>query len=217
MRPEDARTVCIVRRMKRKSLGLFTLRPYDPTKAGPEELRFDVLDERERRSGHLAYTKLGVKLLKMEDAILSTPWGEGTIRMTREGTRIFLRGRELFMMKGSILKKGFQLVSPDGAELLFYPIKGHVNDIEYSDDNGYISVVEEKGQLTVPAPGHELQPTKGEIRTMPKADRPRSVESLVYVQYRIKVAGSLPVAQEDLVAALAMFASYACLMSEIPT
>lgn len=217
MLPEEARTVYIIRRMKRKSLGLFTLRPYDPAKASPEELRFDVLDEREKRVGQLAYDRLGIRLLKTEDTVLNTPWGEGRIQMSNEGTRIFVKGRELFMMKGSILRKGFQLVSPTGAELVFHQLKRGVNDIEFSDGNGYVAVVEEKGELAAPAPGHELQPTRQEIMAMPKADRPRSVESLVYVQYRIKMAGALPVPQDDAVAALAIFASFGCLMGEIQT
>ncbi len=217
MRPEEARTVCIVRRMKRKSLGLFTFRPYDPTKASPEEMRFDVLDDRERLTGRLAYDRLGVRLLRAEDTVLNTPWGEGRIQMSKEGTRILLKGRELFMMKGSVLKKGFQLVSPAGAELVFHPIRRGVNDIEFKDDKGYVAVIEEKGVLAAPAPGHELQPTKEEIRAMPKAERLRSVESLAYVQYRIMLGGALPVAQDDVVAALAIFASFGCLIGEIQT
>ena len=216
MDPGGARTVCIVRRMKRRHLSLFTLRPYDPTKAGPDELRFDVFDDRERITGQLAYNKLGIRFMKTEDSTVSTPWGEGTIRTSKEGVRILLNGRELFLMGGSLLKRGFELTSPTGVKLLFHPIKGKRNDIEYADDRGYISVVEEQGRFSAPPPGHALQPTKEEIKSMPKDSRPRSVESLEYVQYRIKMAGLLSVSQDELVAALAMFASYGCLMTEIP-
>src|SRR4030042_320594 len=157
--------VCIVRRMKRRHLSLFTLRPYDPTKANPDELRFDVFDDRERITGQLAYKKLGIRFMKTEDSSMSTPWGEGTIRTSKEGVRILLNGRELFLMGGSLLKRGFELTSPTGVKLLFHPIKGKRNDIEYSDDRGYISVVEEQGRFSAPPPGHALQPTKEEIKS----------------------------------------------------
>ena len=212
-----AHAVCILRRMKRKQLSFFTLRAYDPTKATPDELKFDVLDDRERITGQLAYEKLGIKFMKIEDSSLSTPWGQGTIRSSKEGVRILLNGRELFLMGGSILKRGFELTPPAGVKLIFHPIKGKRNDIEYSDDNGYIAVLEEKGKFSSPPQGHTLQPTKVEINAMPKETRPRSVESLEYVQYRIKVAGSLPASHDDLVPALAIFASYGCLIGEIPT
>lgn len=217
MEPGEARTVCILRRMKRKQLSLFTFRPYDPTKATSDELKFDVLDDRERTTGQLAYEKLGIKFMKIEDTNLSTPWGQGTIRSSKEGVRILLNGRELFLMGGSILKRGFELTSPAGVKLVFHPVKGKRNDIEYSDDNGYIAVVEEKGKFSAPPQGHSLQPTKEEINAMPKENRPRSVESLEYLQYRIKMAGSFLVSQDDLVAALTIFASYGCLITEIPT
>lgn len=217
MTTQEARTVCILRRMRRKQFSLFSLRGYDPTKATPDELKFDVLDDRERMTGQLAYEKLGIKFLKIEDTNLSTPWGQGTIRTSKEGVRILLSGRELFLMGGSILKRGFELTSPGGLKLVFHPVKGKRNDIEYSDGNGFIGVVEEKGKFSAPPQGHALQPTKEEINAMPKESRPRSVESLEYVQYRIKIAGTFPVSQDDLVAALTIFASYGCLISEIPT
>lgn len=217
MTAQEARTVCILRRMKRKQLSLFTFRGYDPTKATSDELRFDVLDDRDRMTGQLAYEKLGIKFLKIEDSNLSTPWGKGTVRTSKEGVRILLNDRELFLMGGSILKRGFEITSPTGIKLIFRPVKGKRNDIEYSDDLGYIGVLEEKGKFSAPPQGHALQPTKAEIDAMPKESRPRSVESLEYIQYRVKVAGSLPVPQNDLIAALVIFASYGCLIGEIPT
>ncbi len=217
MEPGGARTLCILRRMKRKSLGMWSLTGYDPTKARPEELRFHMLDERERVIGHLAYAKLGIRFMKLEDSFLSTPWGEGIISSSKEGVRILLNGRELFLMKGSLLRGGFSLLSPTGANMVFRPIKGGRNDMVYSDGSGYFSVSEEMGRLPAPPPGRPLELTKEEIRRLPKEERPRSVESLEYVQYRFRVSGILPVEEDDLVAALVMFASYGCLIGEIPT
>lgn len=216
MQPEDARTVCILRRMKRKALGPWLWSSYDPTKALPEELRFDILDERERITGQLAFDKLEIRFMKVGDSVVRTPWGEGTIGW-KDGMRITLRGRELFVMSGSLLKKGFQLTSQLGVTLTFHQVRGRRNDIEYSDEKGYVAVLEEKGRLTAPPPGRPLPLTAQELKALPKDQRPRSVESLDYVQYRIKVSGSLPVPQEDLVAALAMFASFGCLISEMPS
>lgn len=216
MQPQqDARTVCILRRMKRKALGMWPWSGYDPTKAIPEELRFDVMDERERLTGQLEYDKLQIKFMRIGESKLRTPWGEGTISW-KDGMRITLGGRELFVMSGSLLKKGFKLTSPLGITLTFHSLRGRPNDIEYSDERGYIAVTEEKGRLTVPPPGRPLPMTSQELKALPKGRRPRSIESLDYVQYRIKVSGSLPVPQEDIVAALAMFASFGCLVSEMP-
>lgn len=216
MQPEDARTVCILRRMKRKPLGHWLFSRYSPLRALPEELRFDILDERERITGRIEYDKLEVRFMKIGDSVLRTPWGEGTVGW-KDGMRITLRGRELFVMSGSLLKKGFQLTSPLGVTLTFHPVRSRRNDIEYSDGRGYIAVIEEKGRLTTPPPGRPLSMTTQELKALPKDRRPSSVESLEYVQYRIKVSGSLPVPQEDLVAALAMFASFGCLIEEIPS
>lgn len=216
MRPEDARTVCVLRRMKRKSLGPWVWNSYNPTKARPEELRFDVLDDRDRVTGQVAYEKLGIAFMKVGESKLRTPWGEGTISY-EDGVRIGLNGKELFVMKGSLLKKGFELVSPIGVRLVFHPLRGRKNDIEYRDEKGYISVREEKGVLSSPPPGRPIPLTKEEIKALPKQDRPRSVESLEYIQYRILTHGALPVSQDDLVAALAMFASFGCLIEEIPS
>jgi len=216
MQPEDARTVCILRRMKRRSLSAWAWSSYDPTKARPEELRFDILDERDRTTGQITYEKLGIAFMKMSESRLRTPWGEGTISY-EGGLHIGLGGRELFAMKGSLLKKGFELVSPSGIRLVFHPLRGRKNDIEYQDETGYIAVFEEKGQLASAPPGRPLPLTKDEVKALPKEERPRSVETLEYVQYRIKVLGALPVSQEDVVASLAMFASFGCLIEEIPS
>jgi hypothetical protein len=216
MQSEDARTVCILRRMKRKSLGVWAWSAYDPTKAQPEELRFDILDERERITGQLSYDKLDIRFMKIGDSVVRTPWGDGTIGW-KDGARITLRGRELFTLSGSLLKKGFQLTSPTGTTLIFRPVKGRRNDAEYSDERGHIAVLEEKGRLTAPPPGRPLPLTPQELKALPKSQRPHSVETLEYVQYRVKVAGTLPVPQEDLVATLVMFASFGCLIEEMPS
>jgi len=216
MQPEDARTVCVLRRMKRRSLSPWAWSSYNPTKARPEELRFDILDDRDRITGQVAYEKLGIAFMKVGESRLRTPWGEGTISY-EDGVRIRLNGKELFVMKGSLLRKGFELVSPTGVPLVLHPLRGRKNDIEYQDEKGYIAVREEKGALSSPPPGRPIPLTKEEIKALPKEDRPRSVESLDYVQYRILTRGTLPVSQDDLVAALAMFASFGCLIEEIPS
>ena len=215
MVPEDARTVCILRRMKRKSLGFWAWSVYNPAKAGPEELRFDLLDERGRVTGQISYDKLGIAFMKVGESALNTPWGAGTLRY-EDGIHITVGGRELFAMRGSLLKKGLELVSPSGVKLTFYPLGGRRNDIDYSDESCHVAVYEEKGRLDTAPPGRPIPLTMNEIRALPKSDRPRSVETLEYVQYRIKIGGTPPVPVEDLTAALAMFASFGCLVQEMP-
>lgn len=216
MQPEEARTVCILRRMKRRSLGSWAWSAYNPTKARPEELRFDILDDRDRITGQIAYENVGIAFMKVGESRLRTPWGQGAISY-EDGIRIRLGGRELFAMKGSLLKKGFELVSPSGIQLVFHPLRGRRNDIEYQDEKGYIAVFEEKGTLSSAPPGRPLPLTKYEVKALPKEERPRSVETLEYVQYRIRSGGVLPVPQDDIVAALVMFASFGCLIEEIPS
>ncbi|MBN1677955.1 MAG: hypothetical protein JW880_05390, partial [Candidatus Thermoplasmatota archaeon] len=176
--------------------------------------RFDILDDRERITGQIAYDKLEFRFMKVGDSVVRTPWGDGTVGW-KDGMRVTLRGRELFAMSGSLLKTGFQMTSPLGTELTFHPIRGRKNDIQYIDEKGYIAVLEEKGQLTAPMPGRPLPLTPQELKAIPKDRRPHSVESLDYIQYRIKVAGTLPAPQEDIVAALAMFSSFGCLLREV--
>lgn len=216
MQSEGARTVCIVRRMKRKSLGALPWNAYDPTKAQPEELRFDILDDRDRISGQIAFDKFSIRFMKIGQSVLRTPWGEGTIGW-KDGWCMTLRGRELFVLCEPTLKKSIQLRSPMGLILTFRIVGRRRNDIEYADDMGFISVTEEDGQLSAPPPGRPLTLTAQELKALPKNQRPRSVESLNYVQYRIRAAGVLPAPQEDLVAALAMFGSFGRLIEEIPS
>lgn len=174
------------------------------------------MDDRERPIGSIEYSRLPIRFMKLGDTTLETPWGEGLIRNAKTGVTIVLDGRELCVMGGSIAKGGFGLITPKGVRIMFSPVFGRRNDIEFSDGNGYISVNEEVGRLPAPPSGSPLPLSRKEVRQMPKDQRPTSIETLDYVQYRIKAGGTLPVPQQDLVAALAMFASYSCLIREVP-
>lgn len=101
--------------------------------------------------------------------------------------------------------------------MTFRLVGGRRSDIEYADDKGFISVAEEEGRLNAPPAGRPLPLTPNEIKALPWDQRPRSTETLEYIQYRIKTSGVLPVPQDDLVAALTMFASFGRLVSEIPS
>lgn len=214
MVPGGARRVVIVRRMKRKSLGVWTWSAYDPMKASPDELKFNLLDENERSIGQLAFTKFAS--LRTKENLLTTPWGEGRIESVKGGVSVTLSGREVATMKAGLFKKGMEIIFSNGVDMAFHQIKGQKNDIEYSDGKGSIAIFEEKGCLPEGRHGSGLQLTKDEIKMLPKDQRPRSVETRDYVQYRIVTTGIVPAKQEDLEAVLSVLTSFGCVMGEIP-
>jgi len=213
MEPNEASTNCILRRMKRKSLSGWAWNVYNPTKALPEELRFDLHDEHGWNIGQITYTK--ITLLKGSE--MTTPWGGARIDVGRGGTGISLGGKELVQLTGHFFKKEVELVFPSGQKMPFTPRKGYKNDIECSDGKGFIGVYEETGTLPEGDPGMKTQMTKEDVKMLPKDQRPRSIETRDYVQYSIKSWGTIPAKKEDLIAALAIFASFGCIVGETPT
>ena len=216
MPPGADRTVLILRRMMRKSLGIWAWSAYDPTKAQPGELKFELFDGNDRRIGELAYTSFELKLLSPKRVTMTTPWGIAEIDITGSSPRISLNGHELAQLKGSLLKRGFELVFSEGKSIRFMPLKDGKNDIEFSDGNGSLIGVEEKGVLSDDEAARRIQPTPEEIKMLPKNERPRSVESRNYRQFRVKVAGVLPVKEDDVARTLCIFVSFAMLVDEIP-
>jgi hypothetical protein len=212
---EGARTVLILRRMKRKSLSIWSW-PYDPTRARPEELKFDLLDCNGKRIGEIACTSFELKLMSPTKVSMMTPWGEAGIGLDKGGPRITLNGRELAQLKGSLLKRGMELSFPNGVEMSFAPLKGKRNDVRFSDANGSIGGYEENGTLPENEPSRSIQMTPDEIKRLPKGERPHSIETRDFVQYRISSSGVLPVKEEDVVRTLCIFASFGILMDEIP-
>jgi len=208
-----ARTICILRRMKRQSIGHWAWNAYNPSKALPEELRFDLLDEKEKHIGQFVFGR--IRVLKGVD--LSTPWGPATIDWPKGGARISLGGRELVRLDSSFFKKTVNLKFPDGTTMAFNMKKRTSNDIEFSDGKGSVGLFEESGVVPVGHPGMKVQMTKEEIKMLPKKERPRSIESREYVQYRVMTWGTIPVKSDDIVAALTIFACFGRILDEIPT
>ena len=212
MEAGGAKTVWILRRMKRAALSRWAWKQHKPMKARPEELRFDLLGPDERKIGQINCTKFGYK-----GSTLTTPWGEARIEFVKHGVHILVGDRELTRIGGSLFKKEVDMTFPDGTLMAFKPRKGHKNDIEFSDGRGSVGFFEEKGTFPGDSPGRPLQMTKEEIKRLPKADRPTSLESRDFVQYRVMVWGILPVSQDDLVKALALMACFGCMIEEIPS
>ena len=212
MEPEGARTVYILRRMKRESIGHWPWNVYDPVKARPEELRFDLLDEREKAIGEITYGKASI--LKGVD--LTTPWGPAKIVWPKLNVKISIGDKELVRFDMSWLGGKTDLIFHENVVMQFKRIKGRRNDVEFSDGNGSVSFTEEEGTLPPGHPELRIQMTKEEIKRLPKADRPRSIETRDYVQYRIVISGIIPVKNEDIVASLAIFAGFSRVMDEAP-
>jgi hypothetical protein len=209
------RTALIVRRMVREPLSVW--KGYSPFNARPEELKFELLDGSDKRIGEFAYMTLELKLLKSLNAALTTPWGEATVTPKKNGPAMTLNGSELATIGGSIFKKGFDLTFPEGRVLKFSLLKGGKNDVQYSEGSGQIVGIEEKGTLPEGTPSRSIRLTKDEIKMLPKEDRPRSIETLNYKQFRISTSGTFTVDEDRIVRSLAIFASFGMLMDEVPS
>jgi hypothetical protein len=211
----ELRTALIIRRMVREPLSVWT--GYTPLNARPEEVKFDLFDGGDKRIGEFAYLAFELKLLKPMRVALMTPWGEAMVARKDSGPAIMLNGSELAIIGGSLFKRGFDLTFPDGRIMRFIHLKGGRNDIQYSEGSGRIVGVEEKGTLPEGMSSRSIQPTKEEIKMLPKADRPRSIETRNYRQFRISTSGTFPVDEERIVKSLAIFASFGMLMDELPS
>lgn len=213
MESGGARTVCILRRMKRISIGHWAWNEYTPAKALPEELRFDLLDENEKPTAQFTLGK--IRPIKGVD--ISTPWGPAKIDWPKGGTRLSIGEKELARVKGAFLKSEVNFVFPNGVTMAFRPKKEHKDDIEFTDGRGSVGVYRETGVLPEGHPGLKVQMTKEEIKRLPKHERPRSIESREYVQFRVMTWGALPVKLDDLVAALTILAILGTMADEMPT
>lgn len=199
--------------MKRESVGHWAWNVYNPIEARPEELRFDLLDERERNIGEITYGKMSIP----KGVDVTTPWGRAKIEWSKGNVRILLNSKELVRLNMSWLGGKTDFIFQDGVVMQFNRIKGRRSDIEYSDGKGSVKFSEEEGTLPQGQPGLKVQMTKEEIKRLPKGDRPRSIETRDYVQYRITTQGALPLKKKDLFAALTIFAGLGRLLDETPS
>jgi hypothetical protein len=213
MESGGSRTVTILRRIKRKSIGMWTWNAYQPMKALPEENSFDLLDEREKIIGKIVYGKMRLRA----GAEVSTPWGPAKIEWPKLKVKILLNGEELARIDMTMLGKKSDFVFRDGAVMQFNQVKGRRNDILYTDLNGFVSFTEEQGTLPEGHPELGVQMTKEEIKRLPKSERPHSIATHNYVQYRITTEGLLPVSSHDIVATLMIFAGFMRLLDEAPS
>jgi len=206
------KTVRILRRMKRKSISHRPWNVFEPAKALPEELRFDLIDENERIVGEIIYGK--ASLLRGVD--VTTPWGQAKVEWPKLKVRISLAGQELVRLDLSWLGGKTDFIFRDSMVMQFTQTKGRRCDIEYSAGKGSVNFCEEQGTLPQGQPGLKVQMTEEEIKRLRKCDRPKSVETRDYVQYRITIDGTLPVKNDEVVAALVILAGFLRLMDEAP-
>lgn len=209
------KTALIVRRVLRKSLSIWAWSAYNPTKAQPSELKFDLLDGSQKRIGEIAYTSFQLKLMSPLKVSMTTPWGEASVDYKGTKPRIFLNGREVAVLGGSLFKKGFDLILPNERTLKFSHLNSGKNDVQYSEESGQITGTEESGTLPEGMSGHSIQLTREEIKMIPKADRPRSIETRDFKQFRISTSGTFSVNEEEIVRSLTIFVSYGMLVDEI--
>lgn len=216
MDSDRAYTLLILRRMTRKMVP-WTRGIYNPMTAQPEELRFQILDKYEKQTGQFEYTKFDVRLVSPSEATLTTPWGAAEVRHKKRKTTVLLNGQELSQVSWSHLKRKMDMAFPNGLILTFREFRGWKLDLRCEDEFRAVRVLEERGTLPEERAQNSFRLTKEDIKKLPRKDRPTSIESADYVQYRITASGMLQVKQEDLVRAICVFASYICLVGEIPS
>ncbi len=212
---QETRTLAILRRMKRRSLSSMPWALFTPHKARPDELTFELLNADQRPIGKIVCTKFNMRIPSIEFTA-STPWGEASVRYTKEGPRVFVHDREIALFKSYMLKGKAEFVFPNGTAMHFDKVKGKKNDIVYAGADGRVGFFEEEGALPEGTMGHGIPMTREEIRALPREDRPRSVETGNFVQYRIEIAGKIPVDESDMVKALCVIACFGRLVDEIP-
>jgi hypothetical protein len=211
----EPKMTVILRRMKRKGVSSLPWAPFNPKKASPDELTFELLDAGQRTTGKIVVTKFSVRPTSI-GLTANTPWGQADLRYTKEGPRIYINEREIALFRSYMLKGRAEFVFPDGTIMKFDKVKGRRNDIVYSGQDGRVGIFEERGTLPDGARARPISLSKDEIKMMPKEDRPRSVETDDYVMFRIEVEGKTPVNQEDIIIALSVVACFGRLIEEIP-
>lgn len=212
MEPRGSRTTLVVMRRKRQSLVNWPWKIYDPTTAPSGELRFEVMEENERKVGEIVFTKFRV----FGTSTLNTPWGEGSV-VSHVGTKVLISGRVLASFKSHIIGgERLDATFSNGTEMIFNSRSGHKDDVEYSDGIAYAGIYVEDGALPEGALDQTLDLTKDEIKRLPRRERPRSTETGAYTQYRIVLEGNPPVERKDITSSLAILVSFAQLMKEIP-
>lgn len=209
----EPKTVAILRRMMRKSIGFWSWNAFGPSKAAPEELRFDLLDGNSRLVGNLVCTEFPTS--HSPKYAVKTPWGEGRIEFSRGAAHISLNSQELGALRASSSKNRVEFVSPRGAIMEFDRTKGRGDDLIHSSEDWYMGFFAEAGTLPENAQNRRMAVTRDEIKALPKKDRPRSIETNNYVQYRIDVGGALPIRQDDIVRALCIFVTYRRIVHEL--
>ena len=212
MEPRGSRITLLVRRRKRHSLVNWPWRIYDPTMAPSDELRFEVVEENERKVGEIVFTKFRV----FGTSTLNTPWGEGSV-VSHVGTEVLISGRVLASFKSHILGgERLEATFSNGAKMTFNSRSGHKGDVEYTDDKAYAGIFVEEGTLPEGALNRTLGLTKDEIKRLPRRERPRSTETGAYTQYKIVLEGNPPAERKDITSSLAILVSFTQLMMEIP-
>jgi len=215
MRQNDVKTILTLRRMRRKSLGFWAWNAFGTAKAHSEELRFDILDGNRKLVGRIVCSN--PKMSKsLEGCALSTPWGEGRIEPLGGEARIILDNRELALWKMDSKKREMLFTFPNGTHIQFEGFKRNRYDIEYRSESGYIGFFREEGTLPEGASNRSVAMSREEIKALPKKDRPRSIETNDYIQFRIDIGGVLPVREDDIIKALCILSVFSRLKDEEP-
>jgi len=207
------RRVYILRRLKRVSISRWAWNAYNSVKARPEELRFDLLDEKEKIIGELTYGRTSL----IKGVSLTTPWGPAKVEWPKLNMKISIGDKELARIDMPWLGGKWDLIFHEGVAMHFRNVNRRKWDTGFSDGKGSVDFAEEEGTLPPGHPELKIQMTKEEINRLPKTDRPRSIETRNYIQYRIVMSGNLPVKDEDIVASLAIFAGIMRIADEGPS
>jgi hypothetical protein len=173
--------------------------------SGPEERRFELLDESLKTIGHISFDVYE----ELTQAVATTPWGRfdlttqgGIFRNGRRGSLSISReGQVVSVLEPHLLRLDFNF--PGRAVMPFKIRPGHFV-LKFEGETGSVGVSVEEGTTAGTGGFGAHDRALKEVKALPKENRPNSVEDPSYSQFAITVSGILPVNEDDVIQSLIM-------------
>jgi len=206
----NERVLCILRRFTRRSYSRWSA--FNPEKALPQELRFDLLDGNEKKTGEIRF----VSFKTGKGSLVDAPWGQTKIypkHRLKSTESIEIQGRPVAEVHFSPLKNDVVFTFANGTAMKF-DAKIIRADMKYSGETGTVEVKAETGRIETGNTA-STRLSKDGLRNLAKDERPRSYENDSYRQLRLLCSGIIPVDERDVMVAIVMYMSEIELVSEL--
>lgn len=210
MEQGNERVLCVLRRFTRGSYSRWS--GFNPEKALPQELRFDLLDGNETKTGEIHY----ISFKTGKGSLVEAPWGQTKIYpkyRLKSTESIEIQGRPVAEVHFSPLKNDVVFTFANGTVMKF-DAKIIRDDMKYSGETGTVEVKAETGRIESGNTA-SARLSKDELRNLAKDERPRSYENDPYRQWRLICSGIIPVDKRDVMVALVMYMSELELVAEV--